>query len=169
MATIWNKMSNKGRELTGSWGRCYELHIITLLFIKPQWGTCVSHACTPSPIRAVSYPNKSFIRVLIQFPALSFLGGGCRLAPVCLSRSPFADSKRSFLQTPSRGLILINYHSLVITWCCYPTDHNLSSLWGDTEGLLNIQYPSAQVGLIEWLAEVICFRNLINPFWPSKQ
>lgn len=149
-------MSNKGRELTGSRGRCYELHIITLLFIKPQWGTCVSHACTPSPIRAVSYPNKSFIRVLIQFYALFFFfwGGGvtlCRLpkAPVCLSRSPIAVSKRSFLQTPSRGFLLINYHSLVITWCCYPTDHNLSSLWGDAESLLNIQYPSSHVGLIE--------------------
>lgn len=48
-------------------------------------------------------------------------------------------------------------------------DHSSSALGEDGKRLLNIQYPTAHVRLIEWLAEVICFRNLINPFWPSKQ
>lgn len=64
---------------------------------------------------------------------------------------------------------MIHYLSVAMTRCCYPTDHNFSSVWENGEWLLNIQYPSAHVGLIEWLAKVICFRNLINPFWPSKE
>lgn len=87
--------------------------------------------------------------------------------PFCLYDSFISTSKRSFHQTP--WIHTINYLSSDVTWCCCPTDHNFSSLWEDSERLLNIQYPSACVGLIEWLAEVICFRNLINPFWPSKQ
>lgn len=71
--------------------------------------------------------------------------------------------------THTARIHMIHYLSVAITRCCYPTDHNFSSVWENGEWLLNIQYPSAHVGLIEWLAKVICFRNLINPFWPSKE
>lgn len=148
-----------------------------------------AHTCTPSNVRAVSYLDlATWVSFLARHAfakmvpsccvcvAMSSRGATLRRSedvstllppPLFYHRFREVNSPNSVAHTAR--IHMIHFLSVAIARCRYPADHNFSSLWEDSKRLLNIQYPSAHVGLIEWLAEVICFRNLINPFWPSRE
>lgn len=100
------KCRTRGENSHGSWGRCYELRMMTPPFIKPQ-----SCACAPSHIRAVGYSQPGPDSVLQDGSLLPRSAWTVRLSqlhrrPPQLSEGPFrlyrsfiAGSKKSFRQT----------------------------------------------------------------------